>query len=300
MMHQTILTTLLAAGIAFGMQSPEAFATPEQAAEALLNAAQTPGPALTNLFGVGAQELLGSGDAVLDQNNRKAFVTAYQAKHYIAPDPVVFDRLVLHIGENDYPFPVPIVKKNGKFMFDAEAGRAEVRQRIIGAGELDAIEFCRGYVEAQLEYAESDHDQHGVREYAERIYSSPGKHDGLYWDGGDSPLTAIAAKAASDGYETKAGKATPFHGYFFKVLKAQGPDAETGARSYIVQGHMIGGFALVAWPAEYGVSGIMTFIVNQNGVVYEKDLGPQTVAAVQAMKAFNPDKTWRAVPESEP
>jgi hypothetical protein len=206
-------------------------------------------------------------------------------------------RITLAIGAEEWPFAVPLLRKSGRWAFDIREGKAEIRRRVIGKNELDAMEICRGYVESQKMYSQTDWDKNGVLEYARQINSSEGKKNGLYWPGEDSPVAAGFAKAATEGYAPHPGAPNPYHGYRYKILLAQGPDATGGARDYLVHGLMIGGFALVAWPAEYGVSGIMSFIVNQDGVVYEKDLGPQTGAIGKAMTKFNPDKSWGVSPD---
>jgi DUF2950 family protein len=207
------------------------------------------------------------------------------------------NRATLLLGEEEWPFTVPLVRKNGRWSFDIQEGKAEIRRRIIGGNELDAIEICRGYVEAQQQYAETDWDGNGVLQYARKMISTEGKKDGLYWRGEDSPVAAGFAKAVAEGYPQPTGTGTtPYHGYFYKILLSQGPNAASGVQDYVVHGMMIGGFALVAWPAEYSVSGIMTFIVNQDGVVYEKDLGPRTSTVAKAMTKFNPDQSWRVSP----
>ena len=214
-------------------------------------------------------------------------------------------RRVLEIGPDAWPFPVPIVEQGGRWFFDTAAGKDELLNRRIGRNELATLKVVRAYVEAQREYAASDHDGSEVLKYAQRIISSPGKKDGLYWppdlDGELSPLGPLVADAERAGYgEGKTdpdNAARPFHGYFFKILTRQGKHAPGGKHDYIVNGHMIGGFALVAWPAEYGKSGIMTFIVNQQGRVYQKDLGLKTAATVGAMKMYDPEKTWTVSPD---
>ena len=219
-------------------------------------------------------------------------------KAVLEADPMNPDRMRLLIGTIEWPMAVPIVRKGGRWSFDIQEGKAEIRRRTIGGNELDTIEICRGYVEAQQTYAETDWDGNGVLEYAKKIISSEGKKDGLYWPGPDSPVAAGFAKAVAQGYTAPTGGGRqPYHGYFYKVLMAQGPDAAGGAQDYVVHGLMIGGFALVAWPAEYGVSGIKTFIVNQDGITYEKDLGSATSAVATAMTRFNPDKSWQVSPD---
>jgi len=202
-------------------------------------------------------------------------------------------RATLTVGNDNWPLPIPIVMKNGKWYFDTEASREEILRRRIGSNELDAITICRGYVEAQEEYAERIHDDSGVNQYAQKIISAPGKHDGLAWQNPDGtwggPVGEGVAKAIGQGYSSKS---EPFHGYYFKVLMGQGPAARLGQLDYVINGAMIGGFALVAWPAEYRVTGVQTFIVSYDGVVYQKDLGPDTAKIAAAMDRYDPDKTW--------
>lgn len=205
------------------------------------------------------------------------------------------------VGEEEWPLPVPLVKKNGKWYFDAKAGRQEILFQRIGANELDAITVCRGYVEAQNEYASEIHDDSGVNQYAQKIISTPGKHDGLYWQNADGssggPIGDTVAKALEEGYSIgKSG----FHGYYFRILKGQGLAAPMGRLDYVIEGVMIGGFALVAVPAEYQVTGVKTFIVNNDGIVYQKDLGPESLNAVKNMELYNPDKTWQRTDDRWP
>jgi hypothetical protein len=209
----------------------------------------------------------------------------------INPDRGRTDAMIVSVGEQAWPFPVRLVQKDGKWSFDSAHGKLEVLARRVGRNEMTAMEICRGYVEAQLAYSEQDYDKDGILEYAQKIVSSPGKHDGLYWDGAEIVPKAFAA--AAESFAESGGKREPYHGYYFRVLKAQGPDAKGGAFSYVVKGEMIGGFALIAWPAEYGVSGIRSYIVNHHGVVYERDLGPSTGSIARQMASFNPDKSWK-------
>jgi hypothetical protein len=204
------------------------------------------------------------------------------------------------VGNEDWPFPVPIVKRGEKWSFDAKAGRQELLYRRIGANELDAIQICHGYVEAQHEYALQPHQGYDVNQYAQRIISSPGKQDGLAWQEPDGswggPIGEKIARAIEQGYSSRS---EPYHGYFFKILKGQGPAAPLGEMDFVMKGVMIGGFALVAAPAEYGVTGVETFIVSHDGVVYEKDLGPNSLDEFTRMELFNPDKSWAPVPEQD-
>lgn len=279
------------------------FATPQEAADALIKAAETyDTPVLLELYGPGAKDLISSGDPVQDKNNAAAFVAMAKQKTSVVVDPRNAARAVLSVGTADWPLPVPIVKKQGKWYFDAESGRREILYRRIGANELDAIQVCRGFVEAQHEYAITIRDESGVPQYAQRIISTPGKHDGLYWKNEDGtpggPISEAIARAIEEGYSV-AGRSA-YHGYYFKVLMGQGPAAPLGTLDYVIKGLMIGGFALVAVPAEYGVSGVKSFMVSHDGVVYEKDLGPQSIEIGKKMDRFNPDSTWRPTDDGWP
>ena len=238
---------------------------------------------------------MASGDEVADRATREAFLTAYDVRHQIVTDK---DRAVLLIGQDEWPFPIPLVRQKEQWKFDVAAGREEVLFRRIGRNELSAMQVCLAYVAAQDEYAALDPQKDGARGYAQRIVSSAGKKDGLYWpaQAGEqqSPLGELAATAAAEGYKAGAAPA-PYHGYYYKVLKTQGAKAPGGAFDYVVRGNMIGGFALVAYPAEYGNSGVMTFLVNHQGVIFQKDLGPATAQIASQMTAFNPDQTWTKV-----
>jgi hypothetical protein len=279
-------------------ESGRTFATPEEAVSALAAAASAKDTnALRVLFGSAAADLQ-NPDRVQATNDLIEFTTAFnQAQRIVRQSD---SKYVLQIGENSWPFPIPIVKKDGQWFFDAEAGKDELLNRRIGDNELATLEAVRAYVEAQREYAMKDRDGDEVLEYAQKFASAPGKKDGLYWpedlDGEVSPLGPLIADAQAEGYKpgtgADAGEPQPFHGYFFKILTRQGKFAPGGKYNYIINGNMIGGFALVAWPADYEGTGVMTFIVNQQGRVYQKDLGPKTVKIAPAMKEYNPDKTW--------
>jgi hypothetical protein len=271
------------------------FATPTQAAEALIRAAEAfDRPALMKILGPDGEDLISSEDPVGDKNRATAFAAKAREKNMVRVDPDNFKRAKLFIGDQDWPVPIPIVEKKGKWSFDTKAGRQEILFRRIGENELTAITICRGFVEAQKEYAQKVHDDAGVNQYAQRILSTPGKQDGLAWRNPDGswggPMGEAVAQALEEGYGDK-GK--PFHGYYFKVLKGQGPAARLGQLDYVVGGAMIGGFALAAAPADYRVSGVYTFIVSYDGVVYQKDLGPDSVNLFKTMERYNPDKTWR-------
>src|SRR3954453_13353741 len=298
MINRLILILLGGALLVAQTGGPATFASPEEARDALMQAADKGLDSVKALFGPGSEEVVRSGDEVKDQNVVARFKQLAAEKTLLEPDAMNPDRVTLLIGAIEWPLAVPIVRKGGRWSFDIQEGKAEIRRRTIGGNELDAIEICRGYVEAQESYAETDRDGNGVLEYAKKIVSSEGRKDGLYWPGEDSPVAAGFAKAAAQGYTASStGAPKPYHGYYYKVLFAQGPDALGGSQDYVVHGLMIGGFALVAWPAEYGVSGIKSFIVNQDGIVYEKDLGPTTATAAKAITRFNPDKSWEKSPE---
>ncbi len=268
------------------------FSTPQEAAQALIAASEkNDSAALLKIFGPGGKDIAESGDPASDKEHRAHFATLANQKLQFIKDPGDPLRTVLFVGNDEWPFPVPLADKDGKWRFDSDRGRLEVLARRIGRNEMNALQVVRGFAEAEFQYAAEDHDKDGILEYAQRIVSTQAKQDGLYWDGA-TIVPASFAKAAESWAQT-GQKRAPYHGYYYKVLKAQGPDAEGGAFDYVVKGKMIGGFALVAWPAEYGVSGIRTFIVNHHCVVYEKDLGPNTGALARQMIRFNPDKSWR-------
>lgn len=276
---------------------PRSFATPQEAAQALIDAAsRNDSAAMLNLFGAAGKEIVDSRDATGEQHMRENFVARAHTSMRIESEPGNPDRATVVAGENDWPFPVPLVRKGGRWYFDAAQGKLEIRARRIGRHEMIAIDVCRGYVEAQMEYASHDRDSHGILKYAQHIINSPGKKDGLYQEGEQKNLVPKSfAEAAAARLEAQGKKPVPYHGYYFHILRAQGPDAPGGAMDYVVNGEMIGGFALVAWPAEYGVSGIKTFLVSHHGVIYQKDLGPATPTLARAVRRFNPDKTWKVV-----
>jgi hypothetical protein len=286
---------LLVCAMASVASAQQSYKTPDEAVSALVTAAKAGDrKALLTVLGPGGEDIVSSGDEVADEGVRKEFVAAYDEKHEIHPEG---DHATLIVGKDDFPFPIPLVHKGEAWRFDTEAGRTEVLYRRIGANELDTIQACLAYADAQNEYADKDHGD-GVGVYAQRIISQPGKKDGLYWPqaAGEetSPLGELIAAATQQGYRARGGgQRTPFHGYYYKILTRQGPAASGGVLDYVVKGKMIGGFALVAWPAEYGNSGVMTFIVNHNGTVYEKDLGSRTAQVAAGMTAFNPDDSWK-------
>jgi len=292
------MTLLLAAATLLTAQQPAErnFATPQEAAQALVDAAaQNDTPAMLKLFGPQGTDIVESGDKAEDTTSRANFTRRVHEKMNVQIDPFNPGRATVIVGNDNWPFPVPLYRtKSGEWHFDSARGRTQILARRIGRNELVAIDVSRGYVEAQMDYSTEDYDKDGILEYAQKIVSTPGQKDGLYWEGESANLVPKDFADAADAMLT-SGKHTPYHGYYFRILTAQGPDASGGARSYIVKGEMIGGFGLIAYPAEYGVSGIKTFIVNNMGVVYEKDLGPMTPSLAHLTTSFNPGKGWQAV-----
>lgn len=278
------------------------FETPDEAARQLAQALRTEDLAKAEeILGEGGQDLLYSGDEVADRNGRKEFVRLYDEKHRLEQ---VNDRAVtLCIGEIDWPMPTPIVRSGDIWVFDTAAGLEEMLNRRIGRNELNAIQVCLAYCDAQQEYEMKDRDGDGILEYAQRIRSSPGKQDGLYWTAAEgdpqSPLGDLAAQAVKEGYggNPQAEGPRPYHGYYYRILTSQGAKAPGGAHDYMVREDMVGGFALVAYPAEYGNSGVMSFVVNYEGTVFQKDLGDDTEKSAEAMTKFEPDPTWKPVLE---
>jgi hypothetical protein len=293
-----LLAAMLSACLAGAASAQQDYATAAAAADALAAAVKSGDQkALLVVLGRDGRDIVSSGDEVADAAARQRFTEAYDAKHSVAPEGD--KKAVMILGPGDYPFPIPIVRnRNGTWSFDVDAGRDEIVYRRIGRNEIDTIQTCLAYVDAQNDYAGKDRDGKGKGAYAQRIVSSADKKDGLYWpaaQGADeSPLGDLFASAAKEGYKAGSGR-IPYHGYYYKILKRQGPAAEGGPADYVVQGRMIGGFALVAYPAEYGNSGVMTFIVNHRGQVFQKDLGRRTQSIAEDMVAFNPDRTWTKV-----
>jgi hypothetical protein len=274
------------------------FDTPQQAAAALVAAVDKfDVPALEQLFGPTTKTVLLSDEPAQDRQRAAEFVEKAREKEDISIDPKNRNRAVLLVGKDNWPFPIPLVKRGAKWSFDTAAGRHEILLRRIGADELDAIAISRGYVEAQHEYALKKREGYDVNQYAQRIISTPGTQDGLAWHNADGTWAGPVGEKVAQAIEKGYAAGDPYHGYFFKVLKGQGPAAPLGQLDYVVKGAMIGGFALAAAPAKYGVTGVKTFIVSQDGVVYEKDLGPKTLERFHAMERFNPDSTWTPVPE---
>jgi hypothetical protein len=276
------------------------FDTPQQAASTLIDAADKFDVSrLTEMFGPETEDVIFTGEFAQDRKHAADFVAEAREKNQISVDPKNSNRAFLLVGNEDWPFPVPMVKKENKWSFDTKAGREELLHRRIGSNELDAISICHGYVEAQQEYALQPREGYEVNQYAQKIVSTPGKQDGLAWQDSDGtwegPIGEKIAEVIEQGYNNRA---EPYHGYFFKILKGQGPAAPLGRLDFVINGVMIGGFALVAAPAEYDVTGVKTFIVSHDGVVYEKDLGPNTLDQFQKMDLYNPDKSWSPVKES--
>lgn len=297
-----VLTLLLLAAPAPAQSpaAPQHFATPQQAQDALVAAVRSDGDgALLALLGPGAEDIVASGDPVADRNGRARFLKAYATRHALRRE--ADGHYTLLVGSHDYPFAIPIVRHDGAWQFDTAAGREEVLDRRIGRNELHTIRVLRAYVDAQRRFACAD--KNSCSAFARKFASDPGTRDGLYWPAApgepESPLGPLLARAAAEGYAGAPGPAEPFHGYFFRILTAQGPHAEGGAYDYLVGGKMLLGFALVAYPARYGVSGVMSFIVNQKGEIYQKDLGPETAKVAAAMTAYDPGPDWQRAREPD-
>ena len=280
----------------------KSFASPEEAVKDLVGAVRSgDNKELSAILGPGSEKIVTSGDPVADKAGRERFVRLFDEKNGI--EKAGDGKAVLSIGKDDYPFPIPVVKKDNGWLFDTRAGQEEILNRRIGRNELEVIDVMQAYVEAQRDYASMSRSGGKVEmEFAQKIRSTPGKKDGLYWEvkEGDeeSPFGPLAAKAAGSGYTVKGEQPVPYHGYLFRILKAQGNAADGGAFDYVVNGKMVLGFAMVAYPAEYGASGIMTFIVNQSGIVYQKNLGKSTGKVAAAMKQYNPDKSWKKIEQT--
>ncbi|MET4719650.1 hypothetical protein ABIF63_003756 [Bradyrhizobium japonicum] len=292
LLHRTVLPGIMALVLmGTASQAQQSYPTPEEAASALAAAAKSGPRDILKVLGRAADDIVSSGDEVADADIRARFVSMYDAKHAIKAE--ANKKATLLLGPDDFPFPIPLVNTKAGWEFDTDEGRIEVLRRRIGRNELDAIQTALAYVDAQNEYADKDRGQ-GAGVYAQRFLSTPGKKDGLFWrdDSDPSPLGALVAEASAEGYKPGEGPA-PYHGYYFRILKGQGPDAPGGALNYVVKDKMIGGFALIAWPAEYGNSGVMTFVVNHAGTIYEKDLGTRTDFVAPRMTLFDPDQTWK-------
>lgn len=279
----------------------KSFRSPEQAVSALVAAIRADDEKeMLAVLGPGSKEVISSGDSVADNAGRDKFIQSYDQKNFLEAKS---DRtMILHTGSDDWPMPIPIVKKGSGWAFDIGKGKQEILKRRIGRNELQVIEVIDAYVDAQHEYASKDCRGAGKVEFAQRFISTPGNRDGLYWEAKEgeqqSPLGPLIAQAAKDGYTTE-GNLSPFHGYYFKVLKGQGKHADGGTYNYVVKGKMILGFGLVAYPAEYGNSGAMTFMVNQEGIIFEKNLGKNTRHIAEKMTSFNPDQSWKKVKRQE-
>jgi hypothetical protein len=297
------LVATLCTGLSFAAlaatDGPQAtFKTPDEAVSALIATLEKQDTAeLKHLLGPGTDDLISSGDDVADRNARDAFLARFKAKHQLVSGGP--NDIVLQVGEDDWPMPVPLVKENGAWRFDGAAGVDEIVARRIGANELHTIDVLRGYVDAQNDYAAESHDGVPKGAYAQKLKSDPGKHNGLYWeakgDEPESPAGPFLADAQSEGYSAKGTRA-PYHGYVYRALKSQGANADGGARAYVVDGKQTGGFAAIAMPDDYGTSGVMTFIVNQDGIVYQRDLGDDTEKLAAAIDTFDPDSSWTALP----
>jgi hypothetical protein len=276
-------------------RAQQSFASPDEAVSALAGAVKSGNKQdILKVLGNNGEDIISSGDDVADTAARGKFVSAYDARHSVKVDG---KKASLVIGADDFPFPIPLVHTKAGWEFDTDEGRREILYRRIGRNEIDAIETSLAFVDAENDYADKDRGD-GVGVYAQRIVSSPGKKDGLYWpsDSNDSPLGQLAAEASAEGYKA-GGEPQPYHGYYYRILTRQGASAPGGTMSYIVDGKMIGGFALVAYPADYGNSGVMTFMVSHAGTVYQKDLGEDTEARAKRITSFDPDKTWTKVEE---
>ena len=286
--------------IAFAAPHAKRFASLDDAVNALIDAVRSfDRKALADILGPQGRTLVSSGDDVADRNAGQRFVAEYEKAHRLEGGG---GKVVLYVGTDDFPFPIPLVPDGPNWRWDVDAGREEILKRRIGRNELSAIQVCLAYVDAQREYYSQSHKRDGVLEYAQRIASSPGQRDGLYWptrtDEPPSPLGPLVTRAQAEGYTRRSGSASgrvPFHGYLYRILLRQGSSAPDGAYDYVVGGHMIGGFGLLAYPAVYGNSGVMTFIVNHDGFVYQKDLGPTTEHVATKIDAFDPDATWKRV-----
>ncbi len=302
LMAATVILALVVTSDAAPPAAPQkGFPTPQDAAAAVIKAAEIYNVAeLLEIFGPGSEDLVVSKDPIADRNRAADFVEAAHQKQSVTTDPQDPNRAELVVGNDEWPLPIPIVNRNGKWYFDATSGHHEILLRRVGENELDAIQICRGYVEAQQEYALDKHDASELNEYAQQIIATPGKHNGLAWRNEDGtwggPVGEEIAGALEQGYDQNVN---PYHGYYYKVLKGQGPSAPFGQIDFVVRGAMIGGFALAAAPAQYRVTGVKTFIVSQDGIVYQKDLGPNTLTSFKAMERYDPDQSWQVTDDEE-
>jgi hypothetical protein len=287
---------LLASPAAAQQQGQETFASPGEATQAMIAATKAGNTdALLQIFGPDGKELIFSGDPVADKNSREHVVQKYEQMHRLVREPD--DTVAAYMGAENWPFPIPLVKKGNAWYFDTAAGKQEVLYRRIGRNELDTMDVLNALVDGQKEYSSQAHDGDTTKHYALKIVSDPGKHNGLYWKAAagepQSPIGPLIADAVAAGYTKREGGPTPFHGYIYRHLDGQGKDAPGGAKSYMVDGKATGGFALLAYPVEYRNSGVMTFIVDQDGIVYQKDLGPETAKIAASMTQYNPDSSWQ-------
>jgi hypothetical protein len=292
------LAFLIQGGSVEAQSAQKTFISPETAVNALVIACRDFSKKdLMALLGPGSEPLISTGDEVDDRQNMKDFVKSYEEKNQLVTGSS--GKVTLHIGKDDWPFPIPIVRAGKNWRFDTKAGKDEILNRIVGENEISAIQVCLAIADAQRDFADDMRDRTGQPEYAQRLESTKGKKDGLYWEAAQgeepSPLGPLVARARTEGYSEATGLPSPYHGYFYKILKAQGKNAPGGPYDYVVKGRMIGGFAVVGYPASYGASGVYTFIANHDGVVYRKNLGKNTRSIAGAMTKFDPDKTWKKV-----
>jgi Protein of unknown function (DUF2950) len=306
--NSIVLSALLLACLFFprfasaeGTATQQVFPSPDAAVSALVAADKADDmKTLSSILGPDADQVLSSGDSVADKNAREDFARRYQEMHRLAYDDE--GRVILYVGANNWPVPIPLVKKNGGWVFDTAGGKDELLYRRIGRNELFTIKVLEDLADAQTEYASDAHDGESAGQFARKVLSDSGKQDGLYWEAGEgqpeSPIGPLVASASAEGYKKDSGGSPiPFHGYYYKVLTKQGRNAPGGAKNYLVNGKMTKGFAFLAYPAEYRASGVMTFMINQNGVIVQKDLGPDTAGLASEIAEYNPDKTWQEVDE---
>ena len=292
-----LVISLNLGGVLAQQATQQTYASPQEAIQALVSALKAQdGNQLIVIFGPGAKEILYSGDEVADKHTREEFLEKYDQMHRLVTD--TNGTVTLYIGAENWPFPIPLVKKNVVWTFDTTAGKKDILYRRIGRNEFDTIDTLHALVDAQKEYVSKPRDGETVKQYAQKLLSDEGKHDGLYWNTKEgeptSPIGPLIAEAAGEGYSRKQGP-VPYHGYVYRLIKSQGSNAPGGTMDYMTDGKLTRGFAIVAYPVEYRNSGVMTFIVNQNGKIYQKDLGPDTAKIASTIKAYNPDKTWRFV-----
>ncbi|HEX3357694.1 MAG TPA: DUF2950 domain-containing protein [Tepidisphaeraceae bacterium] len=293
----------LAAGCA--TQKQATFPSPNDAVDAMVKASRAHDTsALHHIFGPDGDSLISSGDKVADNNALDRFVSSYDEKHQLVPSGS--GNMTLVLGKNDWPMPIPLVQAEAqsRWRFDTAAGKDEILNRRVGNNELAAMQICQAIVDAQIEYAQRDPDGDGVPEYAQRFHSELGKKNGLYWETKagepDSPLGPLVTDAAEESYtHVPSPRSQPYHGYYFHILKSQGPHAPGGAMDYIINGNMVGGFGLIAYPADYGNSGVMTFLTNHTGVIYQQDLGDDTEKTAKAIKSYDPGPGWTVVDEKK-